>query len=141
MIQSRRKATLRRLRNLQCQAIQQSQEPGGINWRLILAVVGGIALGKASARTESLSTEHVTLERSPAPVTGLSQTTPIPWGRYAVAGLAGYFGGKLIEPSLSTPVMSQSPPSPSSLKALPRGPAQNPTRRPALGAGDLVDEL
>ena len=135
MIHSRRKARLRRLQNLQCQPIQQSQEPGGINWRLILAVVGGIALVKASAPRESLSTEHVTFGMSPAPVTEFSQSATTPWGKYAVAGLAGYFGGKLIEASLSTAVLSQSPPSPSSLEAVPRGLVQYPLGQVARSTG------
>ena len=133
MLHDRHRTKLR-LQNLQGQSIQQAQEPVGINWGLILAAVGGIALVAAAARRQSSTSERVTFERNPAPVAGISESATIPWGRYAVAGLAGYLGGKLIETSLSIPVMSQGPPSPSTLVAPPRGPVQNPNR-----AGGQID--
>ena len=133
MLHDRHRTKLR-LQNLQVQSIEQAQKPVGINWGLILAAVGGIALVATAARRQKSTSEQVTLERSPAPVTGIAESATIPWGRYAVAGLAGYFGGKLIEASLSTTVINQGPPSPSSLEALPRGPVQNPTR-----AGGQID--
>ena len=81
---------------------QQGGKEDTAKWPLFLAV-GGLIVMRLMDRRETTILGLSSYGSAEPATAGLSESQPVPWGKYALAGTAGYLGGKVVEAWLSAP--------------------------------------